>query len=119
MEKIITISGKNYQMKASALTQFLYKNETGRSFITDLQKLSSAHAEANNDVEAMVDAMDDITTILLKISYTMIKQANKEQVGTYDEFLDGIDNLYDESNWIQEVIEFACSPISRQLQKNQ
>ena len=49
----------------------------------------------------------------------MIKQANKEQVGTYDEFLDGIDNLYDESNWIQEVIEFACSPISRQLQKNQ
>lgn len=118
MEKVITISGKNYQMKASALTQFLYKNDTGRSFISDLQKLSSAYTETGNDIEASIEAMDDITTILLKISYTMIKQANKEQVGTYDEFLDGIDNLYDDSNWIQEVIEFACSPISRQLQKN-
>ena len=77
MEKIITISGKNYQMKASALTQFLYKNETGRSFITDLQKLSSAHAEANNDVEAMVDAMDDITTILLKISIITLRKIIK------------------------------------------
>mgnify|MGYP003303889426 CR=1 FL=1 len=40
MEKIIRISGRDYKMKASALTQFSYKNETGRSFLTDLQKLT-------------------------------------------------------------------------------
>lgn len=118
MEKVITISGKNYKMKASALTQFLYKNDTGRSFISDLQKLSETQNNIEGDMEASIDAMDNVTTILLKISYTMIKQADKEQVGTYDEFIDGIDNLYDETDWIQQVIEFACSPISRQLQKN-
>ena len=118
MEKVITISGKNYKMKASALTQFLYKNDTGRSFISDLQRLANMQNNFKGDVNESINAMDDITTTLLKIAYTMIKQADKEQVGTYDEFLDGIDNLYDDSNWIQEVIEFACSPISRQLQKN-
>ena len=40
MEKIIRISNKDYKMKASALTQFSYKNETGRSFLKDLQKSS-------------------------------------------------------------------------------
>ena len=30
MERIIRISDKDYKMKASALTQFSYKNETGR-----------------------------------------------------------------------------------------
>jgi len=119
MEKVITISGKNYKMKASALTQFLYKNDTGRSFISDLQKLADMHGKFDGDLVSSVEAMDDITSILLKISYTMVKQADKTQVGTYDEFLDGIDNLYDETDWIQQVIEFACSPISRQLQKNQ
>ena len=118
MEKVITISEKNYKMKASALTQFLYKNDTGRSFISDLQKLADMQEKFEGDLDASIEAMDEITTILLKISYTMIKQADKEQVGTYDEFLDGIDNLYDETAWIQQVIEFACSPISRQLQKN-
>lgn len=115
MEKLITISGKNYKMKASALTQFLYKNDTGRSFISDLQKLADLQKD---DIGDSINVMDEITTILLKISYTMIKQADKEQVGTYDEFLDGIDSLYDDTNWIQEVIEFGCSPISRQLQTN-
>lgn len=38
MKKII-IDGKDYLMSSSALTQFSYKDETGRSFLNDLQKL--------------------------------------------------------------------------------
>lgn len=118
MEKVITISGKNYKMKASALTQFLYKDDTGRSLISDLQILSNMQENSNGNTGIKIELIDDVTVMLLKISYTMIKQADKSQVGTYNEFLDEIDNLYDDADWIQQVIELACSPLSRQLQKN-
>lgn len=112
MERIIKICNKDYKMKASALTQFNYKNETGRSFLKDLQKLSEMDA---NDAEQI----DDIIGLVLKIAYIMTKEADKTQVVNYDEFLSGIDNLFDDINWISEVLELACSPLSRQLQTSQ
>ena len=112
MERIIKICNKDYKMKASALTQFNYKNETGRSFLKDLQKLSEMDV---NDAEQI----DDIIELVLKIAYIMAKEADKTQVVNYDEFLSGIDNLFDDVNWISEVLELACSPLSRQLQTSQ
>lgn len=112
MEKIITISNRDYRMKASALTQFSYKNETGRSFMQDLQSLVKLDKED-------VSAIDNVIEIILKISYIMVKEYDKTQVINYEEFLSGIDNLYDDIKWIQEVLELACSPLSRRLQNNQ
>lgn len=111
MEKIIRISNKDYKMKASALTQFSYKNETGRSFLKDLQKLSKVNVE---DMEAL----DDITELILKVAYVMVKEADKTQAVNFEEFLSSIENLYDDMTWITEVLELACSPISGQLQTN-
>ena len=37
----------------------------------------------------------------------------------YEEFLKGIENLYDDQSWIEEVITLATSPLSRQLQTHQ
>lgn len=111
MERIIRISNKDYKMKASALTQFSYKNETGRSFLSDLQKLTDIKG---NELEAL----DDVTELVLKMAYIMTKEADKTQVVNYEEFLSNIDNLYDEVSWIQEVLELACTPLSRQLQTN-
>lgn len=115
MEKVITISGKNYNMKASAMTQFLYKNDTGRSFLADLQKLTKMEDSIKEDLSSL----DDLTELILKIAYTMAKQGDKTKITNYEDFLDGIDNLYDDTDWIFEVINLACSPLSRQLQKSQ
>lgn len=115
MERIIRISDKDYKMKASAMTQFNYKNETGRSFLKDLEKLSKLQ---NISEEDSIDQIENITELVLKIAYIMIKQADKEQVVNYEDFLDKINNLYSNSNWINEVIELACSPLSGQLQKD-
>lgn len=112
MEKIITISNKDYKMKASALTQFSYKNETGRSFLSDLQKLTKISGED-------IDSLDDVTELVLKMAYIMIKEADKNQVVNYEEFLSNIEDLYSDSEWLQQVLELACSPLSRQLQTNQ
>lgn len=118
MEKIIRISNKDYKMKASALTQFSYRNETGRSFLTDLQKLTELK-DLGDDFNKNIDVLDKVSDLLLKMAYIMAREADKNQTANYEEFLGGIESLYDDTNWIQEVLELACSPLSRQLQTNQ
>ena len=113
MEKIITISGKDYKMKASALTQFSYKNETGRSFLTDLQALTELKDTTD------INAIDDVSELVLRMAYIMAKEADKSQVTNYESFLSGIDDLFSNTEWLQQVLELACSPLSRQLQTNQ
>ena len=117
MEKIIRISNKDYKMKASALTQFSYRNETGRSFLTDLQKLTELK-DIGEDFSSNIEALDSVSDLILKIAYIMAREADKSQATNFEEFLGGIENLYDDTNWIQEVLELACSPLSRQLQNN-
>ena len=113
MEKIITISGKDYKMKASALTQFSYKNETGRSFLTDLQALTKLKDTTD------INAIDDVSELVLRMAYIMAKEADKSQATNYESFLSGIDDLFSNTDWLQQVLELACSPLSRQLQTNQ
>lgn len=117
MEKIIRISNKDYKMKASALTQFSYRNETGRSFLTDLQKLTELK-DIGEDFSSNIEALDSVSDLILKIAFIMAREADKSQATNFEEFLGGIENLYDDTTWIQEVLELACSPLSRQLQNN-
>lgn len=113
MQKIIKIGEKEYSMKASAFTQFAYKNETGRSFLSDLKKLSELKGEDSD-----VDKLDNVMDLILQVSYVMIRESNESQVTNFESFLKGIDDLYSDPSWIEEVITLAISPISRQLQKN-
>lgn len=117
MEKIIRISNKDYRMKASALTQFSYRNETGRSFLSDLQKLTELK-DLGEDFNSNIDALDRVSDLLLKMAYIMTREADKSQITNYEVFLGGIESLYDDTKWIQEVLELACSPLSRQIQNN-
>lgn len=112
MEKKIRISDKDYMMKASALTQFSYKDETGRSFLSDLEKLTKLE-------NAELGTIDEVTEIVLKMAYIMTREADKSQVNNYEDFLSGIDDLFSNPEWLQEVLTLACSPLSRQIQGNQ
>ena len=118
MEKVITISNKNFNMKASALTQFSYKNFTGRSFLKDLQGLTKLKSKNVSNI----DEFDNITELILKIVYILVKEYDTEhssnQITDYENLLSKIDNLYDDEKWIYDVLELACTPISRQLQIN-
>ena len=110
MKKIIKIGDKDYTLKASAYTQFKYRNDTGRKMLKDLQDLSNLQ---NASEEDLVEGVEDLTEIVLKIAYVMIEEADSTQVKSYEEFLKGIENLYDDITWINEVIELATSPLSR------
>lgn len=105
MVKTIKISGKDYDMKASAFTQFAYKDETGRSLLSDIQSLSDIHTEEADKIEHLVN-------ILLDVSYVMIKEADPKQVANKEEFMKSINDLFSDNSWISEVVELAISPLS-------
>lgn len=110
MKKIITISGKEYSMQSSAYTQFKYKNDTGRKMMQDLQDIAALQT---SDEKELLGGIEDLTEILLKMAYVMIEEADAKQVNGFDEFLKGLDNLYENTQWINEVVELATAPISR------
>ena len=115
MEKVIAIGGKSYSMKSSAYTQFKYKNDTGRRLLNDLQEITKLQ---NLSDEELIDNVDGLTEILLRIAYVMIEESNKNDTKGFSEFLKDVDNLYEDTKWINEVVELAASPLSRGLQKN-
>lgn len=107
--KKIKISGKEYEMTSSAYTQFAYKNETGRSFLKDINTLAEADL---SDLEIVMDLCE----LLLDIAYVMIKEANPDQVTNKDDFYKSIKKVFDDPTWINEVVELAISPISPSFQ---
>lgn len=114
MKKIVKIGEKEYSMKSSAYTQFKYKNDTGRRMLEDIQKLSEIR---NMSEEDQVGQVEDLMELLLRMAYIMIEESDKSQVTTYEDFLKGIDGLFDTTEWVNEVIELAASPISRGIQR--
>jgi len=115
MRKVIKISNKEYSMKSSAYTQFKYKNDTGRKLLDDIQEISHYNKLPE---EKQIGMMDDLLELLLKIAFIMIEEADASQVTTFDNFLKDIDGLFDNTEWINEVIELATAPISRGIQTN-
>lgn len=113
MKRIIKIGNKEYEMKSSAYTQFKYKNDTGRKLLEDLQNLTELQ---NKEETEMIASIDDLTDIVLRISYVMIEEADPSQVKSFEDFLKGIDGLFDDTEWINEVISLAVAPISRGIQ---
>ena len=115
MKKTIKIGEREYFMKSSAYTQFKYRDETGRRLLDDIQKLSHLNDMTEDE---QISQTDDLIELLLRIAYIMIQEADQSQVGTFEEFLSGIDALFEETAWIYETLELAASPISRGLQGN-
>lgn len=115
MKKIITIDGKEYEMKSSAYTQFAYKNLTGRSLLKDINNIAKIADKIQDDMSLI----DEITEPLLDISFIMIQEADANQVKTKEDFYKSIESLYDNYEWIQEVMTLAINPLSRQLQNQE
>ena len=114
MKKIINIDGKDYTLKSSAYTQFAYKNMTGRSLLKDLQEMISSVNEEN--IKKDMSILEQFIEPILDMAYIMINEADEKQFVNKEEFLKGIESIYDDWHWIEEVIMLAVNPLSRQLQ---
>ncbi len=108
MKKIIKIGSKDYTMQSSAYTQFKYRDMTGRKLMQDINKIKDLR-EKSDDIFAV---LDDFLEILLQITYVMIVESDVKQVGSFEDFLKGIEKLFDDIKWVDEVIDLAVTPIS-------
>ena len=115
MIKTIKLGGKEYQMKASAYTQFAYKNETGRSFLDDLSKLTELKDLGSDDITASLKALEPVFNIILDMSYIMINEATPNTFNNREDFYKSIDSILDDENMesITDIIELAISPLYR------
>lgn len=108
MKKIINIGGKEYSMQSSALTQFEYRDITGRKLMEDINKIK----ELRNNNDDILAVLDDFLEIILQITYVMIIESDANQTGSFKDFLKGIEKLFDDVGWVDNVIELAVTPIS-------
>lgn len=115
--KIIKIGNNEYKMQSSAYTQFAYRNKTSRSLLKDMQYLIEI-TQKTDENEFNLENLDPITELVLNMAYVMIEEADKTQVTDYDSFLKSIPSLYDNMDWVYQVIQLGCTPISGQLQNN-
>lgn len=109
MRKVIKIGEKEYSLKSSAYTQFKYRNDTGRRMLDDIQSFTKLKDIKDDNIAKL----EDVIEVLLKMTYIMIEEADEKQVTTYEEFLKGIDGLFDSTEWLNDVITLASSPFSR------
>lgn len=109
MIKKIILSNKEFTIHSSALTSFKYKEFTGRELLTDLQSLQALDKLKTDKV---LTVTDDLLDKLLKITYVMVEEADKNQVSSYEDFLKSLETLFNDSDWMADVIEVAINPIS-------
>lgn len=114
MNKIITIGEKQYNMKASAYTQFKYKNDTGRKLMQDIKRITEIRTSGMD----VLEDLDELLEILLQLTYVMIEEADPKQVGSFDQFLKETTDLFEDESWINDVVELAVTPLRRGNKKN-
>ena len=124
--KTIVICDKEYEIRCTAFTRFQYKTMFGRGIFADIKalnefserqdKLRKELEEKNlqeDEIEKevnllMMDTLDDFIDVIEKIAYILIFSAN-EKIGSFENWLKGIDKVDLSASWISEVTEFAVN----------
>lgn len=124
--KTITICDKEYQIECNAFTRFEYKTIFGKGIFQDIKILndfSIEQAKKRKELEAkklteeeidneinmmMMERLDDFIDVIERIAYILIYTADNK-IGSFEEWLKGIDKIDLSASWISEVTELAVS----------
>lgn len=123
--KQITINDKVYDISCNAFTRVQYKSIFGRGIFEDIKLLNdfsvkqemarkalpedATEEEITNAINlVMMENLDDFIDVIERIAYIMIYTAN-EKVGTFADWLKGIDKIDLSAEWISEVTEYTVS----------
>lgn len=101
MEKTISVGGKEFRMRASALIPRLYRYKFRRDMITDMKQLEKDFKKAVNLPEdatedEILDAQLSVLdlTIFENVAWLMVKNAGEDIPDDPDEWLDTIDGVF-------------------------
>lgn len=124
--KAITICDKEYEIDCNAFTRFQYKTIFGKGIFADIkilnefsnkqEKLIRELKEKNvpdEEIEKeinlmMMESLDDFIDVIERMAYILIYTANSK-IGSFEDWLKGIDKIDLSASWIGEVTELAVS----------
>ena len=124
--KKITVCDKEYEVSSNAFTRFEYKKIFGRGIFADIQALNKFSIEqekikkeatdkglSEEEIQKeinnyMMENLDEFLDVVEKIAYILIYSANKS-VGSFEDWLKGIEKIDLSASWIGEVTELAVS----------
>lgn len=124
--KTIIICGKEYEITCNAYTRFQYKELFGKGIFADIKILNDfsdkqeklrkelikkeiSDEEIEREISLlMMDNLDDFIDVIQKIAYILIYSANSK-IGSFQDWLKGIEKIDLSANWISEVTEFAVN----------
>lgn len=100
MDKVLTISGKEVGLRATALTPRLYRHKIGRDIIQDMSQLQKAFAKAariSKDATAEEREAAQLSVMDLEIfenvAFIMARQYDQNIPDTVDAWLDQFDTF--------------------------
>lgn len=106
IERKITVDGKEYTLRASALIPRLYRAQFGRDMVTDMQGLSEAYKKAAGE-DAQLSAMD--LGVFENIAWVMLKHGGSDVGENPDEWLDSLDGIFSVYEVLPVIIEMWAS----------
>ena len=102
MTKTVTIDGKEYRMRASALTPRLYRAFFKRDMMRDMQNLLTAYnkmlalpedAAEEEKTEANMAILDHLE-VFENVAWLFCKEGGEQVGGSPDEWLDTIEGMF-------------------------
>ena len=102
MTKTVTIDGKEYRMRASALTPRLYRAFFKRDMMRDMQNLLNAYnkkltlpedATEEEKTEANMAILDHLE-VFENVAWLFCKEGGEQVGGSPDEWLDTIEGMF-------------------------
>lgn len=107
ISKTVNLGGKSVDMRASALIPRLYRYHFGRDLVQDINtlrksydKIQSAQADGEDANFSVLDL-----TIFENLAWLMCKHADADIPDTPDEWLDGIDGIFDIYAVLPDILE--------------
>ena len=103
IEKKVTVDGKEYTFRSSALIPKLYRAKFGRDMVVDMRQLTKAYQETKGDQEKMLEVMD--LEIFERAAWIMLKHAGEDVGEDPDEWLESLDGVFSVYVVLPEILE--------------
>lgn len=101
MEKTVTINGREYRMRASALIPRLYRYRFRRDMIADMRRLQKAYNKAmalppDADEDAKLDAQFSALDLEIfeNCAWLFMRHAGEAIPDTPEDWLDGVEGVF-------------------------
>lgn len=101
MEKLVTIGGREYKMRCSALLPRQYRFKFGSDLIADMSKLAAATKKAAKGQQ--MESVD--LTIFENVAWLMLKAGGEEVGESPEEWLDTLEGLFPVYEALPAIIE--------------